>query len=118
MDKFQVIDAFWNQFGIKAYDENTVPEGAVLPYITYEASIASFDEKIINSASLWYETYSWTEISQKAEEISNYIGGGHGVPYDGGGLWITKEAPFAQRMSDQSNEEIRRILLQVGFEFQ
>lgn len=117
MDRWQAIHNFWSRY-LTAYDENTVPDNAVLPYITYAVSTASFDEKVINSASLWYRTNSWAAISQKAEEISEDIGGGIGIPYDGGRLWITKEAPFAQRMSDQTDAQIRRILLQVGVEFQ
>lgn len=117
-DKWTALNTFWNSFGLTAYDENTVPEDAELPYITYEASVAQLDEKLLVNASLWYISNSWTEISQKAEEISDLIGGGTGVPYDGGRLWITKEAPFAQRMGEPSNSQIRRIVLQVDAEYQ
>lgn len=118
MDKWQAIHSLWSSFGLTAYDENTVPESATLPFITYAASVADFDEIVSLTASIWYRSNSWTEISQKAEEISDYIGGGHGVSYDGGRLWITKATPFAQRMDEPSDPEIRRIVLQVTGEFQ
>ena len=108
MDKWQALNAFWSRFGLVAYDENTVPDGAALPYITYTAS----------AASIWYRSNSWTEVSQKADEISDYIGGGAGETYVGGRLWITKSVPFAQRMSEASDYQVRRILLQVNAEFQ
>ena len=41
MDKYQAINEFWNRFGVMAYDENTVPDDAELPYITYGVNIAA-----------------------------------------------------------------------------
>ena len=118
MDKWQALNTFWNRFDLVAYDENTVPDSAALPYITYMASTGEIDEPIYLTASIWYRSNSWTEVSQKADEISNYIGGGAGESYDGGRLWITKSVPFAQRMSEASDYQVRCILLQVNAEFQ
>ena len=117
-DKWTAINAFWNGFGLDAYDENTVPDGAVLPYITYAASTAGLDEPVYMTASIWYRSNSWTEVSQKAEGISELIGGGYGVAYDGGRLWVTQASPFAQRMSEPNDPSVRRIILQVTAEFQ
>lgn len=117
-DKWTAIHELWSGFGLTAYDENTVPDNAALPYITYEASVAGLDETVYLTASIWYRSNSWAEVSQKAEEISDYIGGGLGVRYDDGRLWVTKQSPFAQRLADQSDEQIRRIVLQVTAEFQ
>ena len=117
-NKWTALNTFWNSFGIPAYDENTVPDGAQLPYITYQANTSGFDEKIGLVASVWYRSNSWAEVSIKAQEIEDYIGGGAGVGYDGGRLWITKELPFAQRMSEPSDDKIRRIVIQVGAEYQ
>ena len=37
-NKWQTLQAFFEGFGRTAYDENTVPDDAALPYLTYEAS--------------------------------------------------------------------------------
>lgn len=116
-DKWTAQNTFWNGFGLTAYDAYTVPDDADMPYITYEAMTAGFDEKTAVSASLWYESTSWSAISAKAAEIEDLIGSGMGVEYDGGRLWVTKETPFAQRLNDPSNDRIRRIVLQVAIEF-
>lgn len=119
MNKYQALDEFWNSFEIPAYDANTVPENAELPYITYEASAGSLDENLFLNASIWYFGMSWEDISDKADEISAYIGqGGAGQKYDRGRLWIRRGTPFAQRMSEPSNDSIRRILLNIVAEFQ
>ena len=117
-DKWTAINTLWNSFGLTAYDENTVPDDAVLPYITYSASVADFDEIVSLTASIWYRATTWEAVSKKAEEISDYIGGGCGVGYDNGRLWVTKASPFAQRLAEQSDTQIRRIILQVTGEFQ
>lgn len=116
-DKWTALNSFWNSFDIPAYDENTVPDDAQMPYITYEASVTQFNDKILLSASIWYRGMSWAGISQKAEQIDQFIGdGGAGVPYTGGRLWVTKGSPFAQRLSEE-DKTVRRMLIQIEAEF-
>lgn len=117
-DKWTALQTLWSGFGLDAYDVNTVPDGATTPYITYEASASDFNERVPLTASLWYRDDSWAEISQKAEQISEEIGGGLGVPYDGGRLWVVKATPFALRMSEPEDPHMRRIVLQIIAEFQ
>lgn len=118
MDKAQVIHSFWASFGLPAYDENTVPDNAELPYITYEVATSSFgDGDVSLTANLWYFGKSWADISRKADEISWAIGdGGVTLKTDTGYVWIKRRTPFAQRMSD-TNEQIRRILLGISAEY-
>ena len=117
MNSAQTLNAFWNGFGLKFYDENTVPEDAPLPYGTYNVSMSYFDEPVMMSASLWYKSQSWAAITEKAMQIGAAIGlGGKIIPFDGGRLWIKRGTPFAQRMSDE-NEQIRRIYMNVEVEY-
>lgn len=118
MDKAQALHYFWSSFGLPAWDENTVPESATLPYITYETSTDSFENTISLSASIWYRSMSWTEISRKAEEIAAHIANMYPqtIKIDNGRLYISKGTPFAQRMSDP-DKNIRRILINIEVEF-
>ena len=120
--KWTAINTFWNSFGIPAYDENTVPDDAEMPYITYEAATGGMDFKTPLNAHIYYKTTSWQGISDKADQIQDYISGGVGITYDGGRLWITERTPFAQRMAEAGEGTdaltVRRILLQVDAEFQ
>lgn len=118
MNKEQTLQAFWSGFGLKAYDETTVPDNAQLPYITYEASFDDFGNQIAHTASLWYRSSGWGAITEKAEQIEEFIGrGGRTVAFDGGAMWIQKASPWAQRMSDPSDDMIRRIVLNLTIEF-
>ena len=74
MNKEQALDTFWNSFGIPAYDSQTVPPDAVLPYITYQVTTDSFDNQVSLTNSIWYRSTSWKEISDKASEVAERLG--------------------------------------------
>ena len=118
MDKSQAIDYFWNSFGLMAFDENTVPKWAQMPYITYNISTDSLDNVVSMSASLWYRTTSWKDITNKANEIEKYLGehGGIVLKLNEGRMWINKGTPFIQRINDP-DDSIRRIRLNIQTEF-
>ena len=121
MDKWQAINTFWNSFGIPAYDVNSVDTGEnapALPYITYEAQTGALDQILTLTASLWYRSSSWADISNKADQIAETIGAGYAImQVDGGYLWITRGQPFAQRMNDPSDDKIKRIYIITNAEF-
>ena len=118
MTKAAAIYQFWNSFGLTAYEENTVPDDAKFPYITYQLVTDSFDREIPLSASLWYRSESWTAINAKTEEISKKISrGGKIIPCDGGAIWLKRGQPFAQNMGDESDNLIKRKYLNITAEF-
>lgn len=119
MDKGQIIQYFWSQFGLTAYDENSVPDDAVMPYITYNNVTGDIEDVITLNASLWYRSTSWRGITEKSEEIAKYIGEyGHKVfKINNGYMWVTKGYPYSQRMSDPSDTLVKRMYLTVTAEF-
>jgi hypothetical protein len=117
INKWQALDAFWNSFGIPAYDQNSIPDNTQMPYITYEATVANFDKPVMLNASLWYRQTSWKNISDKADQIAKYIGYCYkSIPFDGGYLIMYLGTPFAQRMSDV-DDTVKRIYLTIDAEF-
>ena len=118
MTKAAAIYQFWSSFGLTAYEENTVPDDAVFPYITYLLVTDSFDREIPLTASIWYRSESWNGINAKGEEISKKISrGGKIIPCDGGAIWLTRGQPFAQNMGDESDDLIKRKYLNITAEF-
>ena len=118
MTKAAAIYQFWSGFGLTAYEENSVPDEAQFPYITYQLVTDSFDREIPLSASLWYRSESWTAINAKTEEISQKISrGGRIIPCDGGAIWLKRGQPFAQSMGDESDDLIKRKYLNITAEF-
>ena len=117
MDSVQTLHKFWSGFGLPAYDETTVPDDAKVPYITYEASDDFFGSNLSLTASLWYRSTSWQAITEKEKEIANAISlGGKMLQCDEGAIWIKRGTPWAQRMSDSSDNMIRRIVLNIELE--
>ena len=118
MTKAAAIYQFWSSFGLTAYEENTVPTDAALPYITYQLVTDSFDREIPLTASIWYRSESWAGINAKTEEISQKIShGGKVIPCDGGAIWLKRGQPFAQSMGDESDDLIKRKYLNITAEF-
>ena len=118
MTKAAAIYQFWNSFGLTAYEENSVPDDAKFPYITYRLVTDSFDREISLTASLWYRSESWTGINSKTEEISQKISrGGKIISCDGGAIWLKRGQPFAQSMGDESDDLIKRKYLNITAEF-
>lgn len=121
MDKAQAIHDFWSSFGLPAYDSATVPTGdaaPLFPYITYDVKMDSMDSALPMSASIWYRSTSWEQITHKTEDIAQLIpGSGYYIrPIDGGYMWVTRGSPFAQRMSDP-DDMIRRMYINIMVEF-
>lgn len=113
----QAIHAFWSSFSLTAYDENSVPDDANLPYITYSLSYDAFGSQVSMVSNIWYQSTSWTAITNKMHEISNAITeNGKVIVTDNGYLWIKRGSPFSQRMGDIENN-IKRMLVNISAEY-
>ena len=125
MDNFQAIQAFWEMFGVDAYDEQTTfdeGDSPAFPHITYESFSGTWESSRTMSAHLWnrQQNGSWAWIKQKAEEIKKTIGNGIVLPVDDGVMWfrIPEYTPFAQVIGSGSDDvKIQRIFLNVEVEF-
>ena len=121
MTKSAVLHQFFSRFGIDAYEENSAFNlGAPpqFPYITYEnRTDALSDRDTAITFSIWYRSTSWVDCNAKADAISAYLGqGGKVIPCDGGYVWIKRDSPFAQSMSDPDDMVRRKYCsLRVSF---
>ena len=118
MTKAAAIHAFWNRFGIPAYEENTVPEDATFPYITYQLVTDAYIREVVMTASVWYRSTSWLECNAKAEEIGRTIGmGGTVLRCDDGRIWLKRGTPFSQSMGDESDDLVKRKYINISAEY-
>jgi hypothetical protein len=117
MTKAAAIYQFWGTF-LTAYEENTVPEDATFPYITYQFVEGSLGNDVQMTASVWYRGSTWVGANAKAQEISDAIGqGGKILSCDGGKIWLKRGTPFAQNMGDDTDNLIKRKYLNITAEF-
>lgn len=116
MDNAQTLHAFWNSFGVPAYDENTVPDNAPYPRITYDVVEGTFGSAVTSSAQIFDYSKSWATIEGIKQAVSTRLRrGGQAIPTDDGGIWITPGSPFMQRVAGD-NDMIRRILINIDVE--
>lgn len=121
MTKEATIHNFWSSFGLTAHEENSVPTGddrPEFPYLTYQLVVDSFDNAVAMTASLWNNSTSWAYLTVKSNEIAQTIGrGGIFLDCDGGSIWIKRGVPFIQNMSDPSDLNIKRKLINITVEY-
>ena len=117
MDKSQAVHYLWSQFGLNAYDENSVPDGAEMPYITYSAVTDSIEYVALLTGSLWYRETTWENISKKADEISASLKDGLVIKINEGYAYFYRGTPFAQRMGDEADDMIKRVYFNVNAEY-
>lgn len=117
--KAAAYHAFWTQFGINAYQEDTVPHDAGFPRLTYSFSASAFEEgAVLLHVNLWYRGEGWENINALSETISETIGrGGVMLPCKGGCIWIKRGSPFSQSMSDTDDDSVRRKYINIEAEF-
>lgn len=109
----QALHDFFASFGIPAYEENSVSDKAVLPYITYELADPGWRDVAVISASVWYEGYSLKNLLATVDKIKAKIGEGLSIPVENGSIWLYKETPFAQIIGSE-DDKIRACYLLIG----
>lgn len=118
MDKGQALQTFWASFGLPAYEQGTVPEEAVMPYITYNVAFGNFDSTVTLNGDLWYQSKAWKDADQKTEQISQAIGRrGYRTRIDGGHLWIKKQMPKFSEHEPDTDDMVRRVRLFIEADF-
>ena len=121
MTKNAAIQSFFESFGLPAFPSASVPtsgeEKPAFPYLTYSVPTSSDMDVVPCDASLWYRTESWTGINAKTQEISQFIGKSHLLECDGGGIIVRKGTPFAQPMGDDTDNMIKRKILNLQLTF-
>lgn len=117
-DKSQALYQFWSGFNLPAWDVYTVPDNAVMPYITYNTMIDMIGNPLPLYATVWWRSSGWAAITQKCEEIARTIENMTPIPLDGGGyLWITRGDPFMQRVNDPEDDMVRGMYINIMAEF-
>jgi len=107
MTKAAAVHGFFSSFGLRAYEESSVPDDAEMPYITYGLVTGSSGYECAMNADLWYSGRSRTEINAKTEEISAILGiGGVMLDCDGGRIRIRRGEPFALSVNDERQADV------------
>ena len=96
VDVARMLCDYWNSFDIPAYPEETVPDDATLPYITYDLKSPYWRDASIYNVRVWYEDTSFTGIINMVDKISADIGEGKRMESNGVIIYLFKEDTFFQ----------------------
>ena len=94
------LKTYLSGFGLSAYAENSVPETAKLPYITYFFSDPEWNQKATMYVQIWDRTKSNDGIIKKADQIAADIGERKTLSIEGGYLVLWPESPLIQILTD------------------
>lgn len=118
MTKAEALYGFWASFGMAAYEEGSVPDGAGFPYITYPLVSGDFGQIVSTTADVWYRSTTIAGINEKTNEIAGRIGlGGVKLPCSRGHIHLYCGSPWAQLMGDPDDDMIRRMHLNITARF-
>ena len=111
----KALQAFFSGFGIPAYNENTIPDDAELPYITYPLREPEWNQKTTFYAIVYYRSADSNLPSlTKADEIVREIGGGIELTIDGGYIVLWPETPRVQAMPPNGDVRPAYINLSIN----
>lgn len=106
----QALYAFWSGFGIPAYTENTIPDEAQRPYITYDLTETEPTEAATHHAQIYFRATGNREILNLVDQIKGAIGTGVRISCDGGCVVIRPSTPFVQLMADEEPHNRRAYI--------
>ena len=110
------LQTFLEGFGVPAYDENSVPGNAVLPYLTYTPVITDWRSSALLMVRLWDypgPDQSADRLYGIVDKISEAVGEGIRIPAGEGYITLYKGTPWAQ---PQPTPEIRARVIILNFE--
>lgn len=109
MTKAEAIQAFFESFGLRAYEEHSVPvylddaqtTENTPPYITYQLATDDFrGGTVAITADVWDCSESWEFVNETAAAIAGDIGSFKRLSCDDGYIIVTKGSPFSQSYAD------------------
>ena len=110
----QALHTYLSGFGLKAYAEDSVPDNAQLPYITYRVVDPEWHQKATFFVRVWFRSTRNAELLEKADQITGDIGEAKRLPFDGGLLVVWPESPKVQIVVDSKDRDLRYAYISLS----
>lgn len=105
---------FLSGFDLPVHAENTVPDDAELPYITFSLGFPEWNQKASAFVRVWYRTKANTKVIKKADQITKAIGQMKNIPFTDGYLTIWPETPLIQILTDGDDPDVRYAYINLS----
>lgn len=117
----KALSEFWNSFGVNAYFKDRVPDGATLPYITFDAIRGIFAGASFLTATNWHKNSLSVNEDRAAlaDKIAQAIPeSGVRIPLDGGGfLTMFRNVDFQTFIQDPEDLDVLGVRTSVEVHF-
>ena len=114
-DTAAALYGFFSRFNIPAYVEQTVPDNAALPYITYELREPEAGQNTSLKVRVWYEGTGFAAVVDKVDEIKRALGRGASLHVDNGAVWLWPDTNFCQfQPQDEPKLKVAYLSLIIG----
>lgn len=102
----------------RAYTVTSVPTDAVLPYMTYEWTVADItDGDVPIVVQIWERTTSELIPNKHAADFRKYIETNDTVTFTDGAIWLKPGNPWCRSLKDEVSKFIKRRYMNVTLEF-
>ena len=105
------LKLFFSGFGLKAYLPDSVPEGELPPYITYNLTEPDWRTQGNTYCQVWYPKGRMEELLTTADEILAAIGEGVKIVTPEGYIMLYLAQPQGQFISDEWTNSVYISLL-------
>lgn len=100
-----------------AYEENSIPKTATLPYITYEVVIGELSEfSTAMVAHIWDKTNGLKFLNSKADEIGEALLNTR-LSCDEGYIKLYRGEPFSNNVADSEDNTIKGKYMNITADF-
>lgn len=118
MNKTEALYSFYSSFGLPAYEENSVPREAKMPYITYEVATDKLGDYTTSlTCDLWYKSNSWVQCNALTERLSEKLSGGHRMKVDKGYMILYSGTPFATSVNEPDDNTIKHKSINIECDY-
>lgn len=106
--KAAAFNKWASSFGMPAYSSSSVPEGAELPYVTYDFGVAAYGQPAFSCAVSLWTGGSDADANARASEICGSLP--CFAECDGGALLLTAGSPAWQSVAEEEPGVKRRYI--------
>jgi len=108
LNQAQLFYSFFSSI-CPAYLQNTVPEGAQLPYLTYTLDNVDWETSNIIQVKIYTKEQGVANVINLADKLAKEIGEGISIEKNGTYVYMRKGSPFLQFMVEDEKNYIKSV---------
>ena len=122
MKKDRALHAWFKNFtdrnDLGVYVNTSVPDGAVLPYMTYTYTTGSMgDLPVSSTVNMWFKTSSEAIPNDAAEKFRKYVEANDRIECDEGCIFVYPGQPWCISQNDSTDKTVKLRYINLTMDF-